>query len=834
MKRLQPFYYLPLLLTLFSCTLSLDEYTIPEEEEGFDEPVTLETNEGTVTYQFNDGVIYVTDNLQDYLERVEADTILYFSPDLPKKYRPEVGSMLAAGISHKLHYGLNHRVIAVEQQGGLLRVECTKASIDDVYKELDYDIDMLVTTPDIVGADSATLASMGFEVYDSVYFDWRTYDARKKAKEARKTRADDDEPDGDGDKVSTDKWLDFYFDTRDIDGLITGIGQSATFIKSYIWAIKDQLAREGKDSRFSGEFYVGANVQCTNYTRAHAKRIKDQKYEEQWTDTWSDWKLAVEAGYEYSKKADRSKLTRDAIAKREKEWTYNLVGALSEINEDKSGFLGPQDLAKNASKRSFGTAEFRLPFMIGPVPCAFILTASLTPEITIGGSVNASVGYTTAKVRTGFIAKDGKSTNIRDEIIEKGKFHFDSFGIKGKIKVGASARAAAGIEIAGTFGCTVGANIDAFLEGEGNVNIVDNTGDETQFMKTDGKLRFYTDFYGDIQLHVAPLGVHLWDKQVATFLTKNLINYSTKFEPVIYFASGKCFTSDGAYFAQTHYVLKDLQGVNALLSWKTYYPGMRMYLGPVKEKRWHYMKLVDTNENELGRGTPVKANQTYYFKSVDLYDSDDILEVHFVPVLCSYADAGYIDSEIICEEDVACEIGDPKLFTKQTIQTYGAPLNEFDFTYLDDNNGYIDTKDGASGPSSVDPSTLREYKFITKVEVRNGARLSKWGVKVKIYSPDGKQLLSKRVPVNKLKTGVYTLVFHFATNWALKSSNETMYYKVTPYGTDINGGRNFEATDGPSVAEHMILYDVQPDLTPVKPKKGESEWGEIQPVVELN
>ena len=59
---------LPLLLLLIllitaGCTLVLDEYTVPEEEQGFDEPVTVESEAGSITYQYNEGVQPVTRNV---------------------------------------------------------------------------------------------------------------------------------------------------------------------------------------------------------------------------------------------------------------------------------------------------------------------------------------------------------------------------------------------------------------------------------------------------------------------------------------------------------------------------------------------------------------------------------------------------------------------------------------------------------------------------------------------------------------------------------------------------------------------------------------------------
>ena len=86
---------------LASCTLSMEEWAIPEEQRGQGEIYTEENDYGSISYQFADSVLYVTENIQEqYLVRVEEDSILYFSDQIPEEWRPYVGQKMAAGISH--------------------------------------------------------------------------------------------------------------------------------------------------------------------------------------------------------------------------------------------------------------------------------------------------------------------------------------------------------------------------------------------------------------------------------------------------------------------------------------------------------------------------------------------------------------------------------------------------------------------------------------------------------------------------------------------------------------------------------------------------------------
>ena len=132
---------LALLLFVFtfgSCTLSMEEWLdepatseIPEEKRGVDAPYTETIPDViTVTYKYNPGVRPVTTKHRGYLAHIEADTILYFYDNMPKELLPLEGEYLAAGSAPQFPDGLNHRVLTVEREGGLYKVETTLATVD--------------------------------------------------------------------------------------------------------------------------------------------------------------------------------------------------------------------------------------------------------------------------------------------------------------------------------------------------------------------------------------------------------------------------------------------------------------------------------------------------------------------------------------------------------------------------------------------------------------------------------------------------------------------------------------------------------------------------------
>jgi hypothetical protein len=63
------------MLTLTSCLEDL--LGNDDKIEGFEQPVTETTDEYTITFQYKEDVIVLTEKDLDYLLKVETDTILY-------------------------------------------------------------------------------------------------------------------------------------------------------------------------------------------------------------------------------------------------------------------------------------------------------------------------------------------------------------------------------------------------------------------------------------------------------------------------------------------------------------------------------------------------------------------------------------------------------------------------------------------------------------------------------------------------------------------------------------------------------------------------------------
>jgi hypothetical protein len=405
--------------------------------------------------------------------------------------------------------------------------------------------------------------------------------------------------------------------------------------------------------------------------------------------------------------------------------------------------------------------------------------------------------------------------------------------LNGHFKVGASFRAAAGLEVAGTFAATVGANVECFFTGEGSIKFNNTSnGEKVQPVEPSGKVRFYLDFYGDVQLHVAPLGIHVWDKQIAKFLTVHLLDFNSKLEPDVKYVGGWCNSWENEYKCTGYYELRNLSGIHCLTTLRKYVPAMRLYIGPVEDNAYVYMDYDE--EDKDAPYTSVEENKKYRFVAKGELRRLTT-EMHMRPCLVSRDEKGVITDMILTpmENSYWVEVGDPHIMTLYTSQTCG--IASFDYSNLQGTDGFIDSEKGATGPMSMDMTNvnLRQYKMITNVSVTNGSRIQKWGIKVKIYGPDGKQLLRKKVPVKKTASGTYTLIFSFFTNWELTGSGQKMYYVVQPYWEDLNGGKKSEASDDNSTKQHPLEYDMEDNTSNINNKNGDV-WGTILPEIDLD
>lgn len=157
------------------CTLIMDDLALPEDKIGFDAPVEQTTEVGTIKYQFKDNVKYIAKNVLPYIYKLEADTIIYYLDNTPKDMLPKVGECVAASNSPKIVDGLCHRVLKVENIGGMYRVTTTPADLKEVYEVFEARLDFDSSIPAISAIDSTLRDSLGITDEDMEIVDWSVY-----------------------------------------------------------------------------------------------------------------------------------------------------------------------------------------------------------------------------------------------------------------------------------------------------------------------------------------------------------------------------------------------------------------------------------------------------------------------------------------------------------------------------------------------------------------------------------------------------------------------------------------------------------------------------------
>lgn len=144
MKRVGYILLLPV-LTLSACSLVLDEYDDPQErvnleEVGFDEPYTQKTEFGDITFQYADNTEVLREEALDYLVKVEDDSVLYFTDNIPQRLLVPEGKYVSMGCKEQLPHGLCSEVLSLTHENGMYRMVTSRRTYGEVFKQMDIDI----------------------------------------------------------------------------------------------------------------------------------------------------------------------------------------------------------------------------------------------------------------------------------------------------------------------------------------------------------------------------------------------------------------------------------------------------------------------------------------------------------------------------------------------------------------------------------------------------------------------------------------------------------------------------------------------------------------------
>lgn len=200
-------------ISLTSCTLVLDDLALPEDQLGFAEPHTIESSEGYCTYQFTDNVKNIADNVLPYINRIEADSIIWYLETIPEEYVPKVGEIVYAPVSRTIYRGLANEVLQVDRVGGMIRVTTTPSKhITEIFDTVEFDYSVEHEMQGVVAKTKEEIEELGIPENQLCFVDWTLYDEQhgSSASSQRMSRGDGDTPDvnagnvGEWEKVEPD------------------------------------------------------------------------------------------------------------------------------------------------------------------------------------------------------------------------------------------------------------------------------------------------------------------------------------------------------------------------------------------------------------------------------------------------------------------------------------------------------------------------------------------------------------------------------------------------------------------------------------------------------
>ena len=590
--------FLIILLFTAGCTLVLEEYNIPEEEQGFDEPVTINNELGSVTYQYNEGVQPVTNNVQEYLTRVEDDTILYFSSDIPKKWLPTRGGLLAAGCTRKLPEGLNHRVVSVDKEGSEYRVVVTTATRQEVYKDLKIKIEYDYLAPHREAYDSLTLDSLGIDIDDLAEYDFSLVDSAYG--EPR-----DHAPKRVLCKPGNQKVQRF---------LATRAGKSED--KDTTINIPNFSITFGSDW---AQFTVGGKISHTSHQHIYYEEDQAADYKKNYTDDSSETTFDLSMSFDFTKDIIKGEVKQPIAT----EDYQTMCEKLAEVRKDKS-------LPKKDKKLKM--AEIKAPF---PAPVPLLLVIKFEGNISFSGSIfgNAQITYHHAKTRNGYIYNKGEKTPIQ-EILAPASTTVDNFFIGGTATFSAFVRAGVGLEFPGIgVGSTIGVGLKAGIELSAQTEF---TNSHTRIDNENTYARAFIDFVVDADVYIAPLGFTIINPKLE-ILNKNIFNIKTHTNPLV-----------DTKLSHFSYNIANIGGSNVLQYKNTIsfsklwtfnnmfhsqytYPRIRVYHGSLDGPHKDFVTTGGHNQN--GELT-AEAGKTYDFN----FTQNDLIQedAQYIVVPCLY------------------------------------------------------------------------------------------------------------------------------------------------------------------------------------------------------
>lgn len=768
------FVFFALLLT--SCTLSMEDWAVPEEQKGFDEAETVENEFGTMTYQFKDGVRSITENIQEYIVEVEDDSIIYFMDNTPSEWLPRVGDKVAAMCSPVIPFGLNHKVIDVRDVGGIYKVTCTKATRSEIYEKLVIDLDYEVATPDVPMYDSLYLDSLGIKGEDLVIEDLSLledyYGTESMAKANKPRRA----------YKKNASWKRTRAALELPNEILATRGE-----KSSDSVMHWHLAKLTFTERTTGlKFALDGELEKHSVQRIVYKEDKEKDYKKQVTTdkSYDIWKASATL----TKGKDVFDAHDDQTAKSLKELKQALKN------------LAP---SKPAGKKTMVGGKILCPI---PAMPAISLAINLEGNVSFEGAIciDATIKHYHPQTESAYEYKDGEEIYHPTKTIKEGYVTVDDYKAYGSLTLSAQVRAGVGVEITGTgIGGDIGVGITAKLTAKSPfLDVQQLIDDETMTLVDDNPhITVESYFFVDASIYFSPGGFEVF-KAAHTLVQKNLFKETLyplpKVDKKKTSFTYKIMDEDENLTRNNRYtILTEFSNLWVLgLPSERCYPRLRMYVGGY-EGECTSLPEDDRKGNERNVEKGTSYQYTRYFET-GKYD-----KIICVPSIYDAVHHHYYEFR-----ESAMTFGTAKpsfTYVKQKSRVSLSINKYFEKEGLDDEDVQKDfLKEYGLDKLPAWMKNLNNWYFhehALALDIKNLGMVDHWGVKVRIETSsdtnNGTKLIESEINISKrntyMKAGKKTLVFSFVTNWS--KGHEI---KITPYTVDSQGNKTYyEKTFGP-------------------------------------
>lgn len=732
------------MMMMSACMLTMDEFSISEDEKGKNEPYKEVCSYGESTYQYHDDVTSLNGEPQNYIAMMN-DSVIWFMDNMPDKWVPKEGHYIAANCSQTVPLGLCAKVRSIYREGGMIRVEYEPAEKEEVYKTLEIRLDFEYIMPGLTEFEDDSIESRstpsigrpGFWKNDSVFVDMSLY-----------------EPNSRSDGVKTD---------------VTNFQFSKAF-----------------DVPNGKQICIDLNYESTEVVNVHQYEDLVEEYKEEWNDTYTERNIKVLVGY--GNNPDNA--------------SKSLIGFPKNMS-DLRGMESALRNVKTALQRTKSVKSINPVVSIPSFPFGVMFRFDVSVGYNLLGYGIIETKYRSETHRTGYIYDKGNKREI-DRVVSNPEK--EAFSKITNVQFGGNAdfwlRARVGVGIlagnqAGGVGGVVG------IEGKGGVKAsleTESLADLKLVDRQNFNLGAYISFsgFGEGIVKVGPWTASLGDFNFGTTEKSWMVNMKAevnnsktkskmeteeveyfmeddKGNPIIDPVTGglvigtrnelNITTSLNFSKLETFFVFPQFRASNQR-------PALRIYEGELLSGSGKSVQEVKMND-------VLAANKTYDFKvnlnKAGLSETVGVYEV----VPCIY-DTG---SGLITEyrnNSIIVTPGTPIISQPKCYQWYGRELSEEEWEYYLEEYG----EEYFKGKSRTD---FASYGFTTVVELKNSTRIQEWGIKFRLENPDGKVILNNEYPVpfNGLcPAGKYTIITTFISEYKPKepdSGIDALSITAQPY-----------------------------------------------------